>query len=79
MAGLSDIFTELHKILKIDPGETTPDGLFTLETTECLGQCDNAPALTVDEAIYGNLTAKKIRAVLQEYIKKRSGARRKKR
>ena len=78
MAGLSDIFTELHKILKINPGETTPDGLFTLETTECLGQCDNAPAMVVDEAIYGNLTAIKIKAILLKYMKKRRGARRKK-
>ena len=78
MAGLRDIFTELYKILKINLGETTPDGLFTLETTECQGQCDIAPAMAVDEAIYGNLTAKKIKAILQKYMKKRSRARRKK-
>ena len=78
MAGLSDIFTELHKILKINLGETTSDGLFTPETTECLGQCDIAPAMAVDEAIYGNLTEKKVKAILGKYMKKSSRARRKK-
>ena len=70
MAGVIDLFTELNKILKIDVGQTTPDHLFTLETTECLGQCDKAPAMAVDEAFYGNLTAKKIKAVIQKYKKK---------
>jgi len=76
MAGLSDIFTELQNILKINIGETTPDGLFTLETTECLGQCDKAPAMAVNEAFHGSLNAKNIEAILLKYKKKRSAARR---
>ena len=75
MAGLSDIFTELQNILKINIGETTPDGLFTLETSECLGQCDKAPVMAVNEAIYGSLSAKNIDVVLRKYKKKRSSAR----
>ena len=69
LAGLSDIVTELYKNLKIDLGETTTDGLFTLEPTECLGQCDKAPCISVDDEYYGNLTAKKIKAILQKYKK----------
>jgi NADH-quinone oxidoreductase subunit E len=60
MAGSNDILKELCKILKVDIGETTADELFTLETTECLGQCDTAPVMSVNDACYGNLTAKKI-------------------
>lgn len=70
MAGVIDLFTELNKILKIDVGQTTPDELFTLESTECLGQCDRAPVMAVDESFYGNLTAKRIKAILQKYKKK---------
>jgi NADH:ubiquinone oxidoreductase subunit E len=67
MAGAKDIFTELHRNLKIDFGETTAEGLFTLETTECLGQCDTAPGMSIDEVFYGNLTAKKINHILKDY------------
>ena len=70
MAGVMDLFTELNTILKIDVGQTTPDSLFTLETTECIGQCDKAPAMAVNDAFYGNLTARKIKAILKNYMKK---------
>ncbi len=67
MAGSKDIKKELCKILKVDIGETTADELFTLETTECLGQCDTAPVLSVNEDLYGNLTAKKISPIITDY------------
>lgn len=69
-AGVNDVFNELIGILKIDVGATTPDRLFTLETTECLGQCDLAPAMTVDDVTYGNLTAASIATILGRYRKK---------
>ena len=75
MAGLSDMISELQNILKINIGETTPDGQFTLETTECLGQCDKAPVMAVDEALYGSLSAKNINAILRKHKKKRSSTR----
>jgi NADH-quinone oxidoreductase subunit E len=78
MTGSRDILTELHRSLKIDFGETTVEGLFTLESTECLGQCDKAPGMLVDEAFYGNLTARKIKAVLQKYRTPGKPVRRKK-
>ena len=76
MAGLSDIISDLQNILKINIGETTPDGLFTLETTECLGQCDKPPAMAINEAFHGGLNTKNIEAILLNYKKKRSSSRR---
>ncbi len=70
LADLSDIFSELQNILKIDIGETTSDGQFTLETSECLGQCDKAPVMTVNEALYGGLSANSVKAILRKYKKK---------
>jgi len=67
MADSSDILAELRKILKLDIGKTTADGLFTLETTACLGQCDTAPGMSIDEVYYGNLTAKKVIHILKDY------------
>ena len=67
MTNSNDILAQFRKNLKIDVGETSADGLFTLETTECLGQCDSAPGMSIDEVYYGNLTAKKTRHILKDY------------
>ena len=68
LAGSKTILAELSRNLKIGIGETSAEGLFTLETTECLGQCDTAPGMSVDEVYYGNLTPKKIYTILQKYL-----------
>ncbi len=71
-AGVNDVFNELANVLRIDVDATTPDRLFTLETAECLGQCDRAPAMMVDDVVYGNLTAAGIAAIIGRYRKKRA-------
>ena len=67
MADSKDIPATLRSYLGIDVGATTADGVFTLETTECLGQCDTAPGMSVDGVFYGNLTARKIKHILKDY------------
>ena len=67
MTGAMDLLAELNALLKITINETTPDGLFTLETTECLGQCDQAPVMAVDEMLYAYLSVEKIEAVIEQY------------
>ncbi|MEA2055224.1 MAG: NAD(P)H-dependent oxidoreductase subunit E, partial [Candidatus Thermoplasmatota archaeon] len=44
---------------------TTSDEKFTLETVSCLGLCDKAPAMMVNEEIYENLTVKKVRDIIK--------------
>jgi NADH-quinone oxidoreductase subunit E len=46
--------------LGIQPGETTPDGRVTLEFAECLGACDQAPAVLVNDTLHGNMTKEKV-------------------
>ncbi len=70
-AGVNDVFNELTRVLQIEVGATTPDRLFTLETTECLGQCDLAPAMTVDDVVYGNLTTASIARLIGQFRKKK--------
>jgi NADH:ubiquinone oxidoreductase subunit E len=70
MADSEDIAAKLRGHLGVDVGATTADGLFTLETTECLGQCDSAPGMSIDAQYYGNLTAAKIETILQIYQNK---------
>ncbi len=55
----------IGKELGIGPGETTADGRFTFEQTNCIGACEQAPAMLVDEVVYGDLTPGKIKEILQ--------------
>jgi len=53
-----EVTNALQDFLNIKDGETTPDGLFTLESVACLGCCSLAPVLMIGENTYGKLTAK---------------------
>ncbi len=55
--------------LGIKDGETTADGLFTLKYVACLGCCSLAPAMMINDKVYGNLTADTVRAVLRGLAK----------
>jgi len=57
----------LKKELKINLGETTADEMFTLETCSCLGCCDQAPVMRINQTVYGSLTIEKIKQILNEY------------
>lgn len=62
--GYEGILEYLKKRLGIDLGETTADGLFTLLPIVCLGACDQAPAMMIDDTLYGNLDPAKIDEIL---------------
>jgi len=64
--GSESLLEYLKKKLKVDIGETTTDGAFTLELTSCLGICGVAPALMVNEEMVGNLTPERLDAILEE-------------
>ena len=61
-----NIIDVLQKELKINVNETTTDEVFTLETCSCLGCCDQAPVMRVNQTVYGNLTPEKIRKILND-------------
>jgi NADH:ubiquinone oxidoreductase subunit E len=67
MADSDDILQKLRHHLNVDIGATTVDEVFTLETTECLGQCDSAPGMSIDEQYYGNLTGGEIKRIINSY------------
>ena len=52
-----------------DNQNTTSDMLFTLETVSCLGACGLAPAMVIDDEVYGQVTPEKVNTVLDEMIK----------
>ncbi|PKN67731.1 MAG: NADH-quinone oxidoreductase subunit NuoE [Deltaproteobacteria bacterium HGW-Deltaproteobacteria-12] len=51
--------------LGIEPGQTTSDGRFSLELANCIGACDQAPAMLIDDVVYGNLTQAKVAEILK--------------
>ncbi len=55
LRGSGALLARLRHRLGIAPGQTTPDGKFTLTTVECLGNCENAPCLMVNFDYHGNL------------------------
>ena len=61
------IMDKLSKELNIKVGQTTPDNLFTLEATRCLGCCGLAPVMMIDQDVYGKLEPKKIPEILGKY------------
>ncbi|MGB9812063.1 MAG: NADH-quinone oxidoreductase subunit NuoE [Thermovenabulum sp.] len=56
--------------LKIEEGETTEDGLFTLQNVACLGCCSLAPVMMIDGEAYGKLTPDRAREIIREIYNK---------
>lgn len=71
LRGSDDIYDYLRKKLGISHKMTTPDGVFSLESVECIGACSWAPAMQVNYDFHENLTPEKIDRILDEYAAKK--------
>lgn len=65
--GAGDILTKLKEKLNISDGECTEDGNFSLESCRCIGACGLAPVMTVNEDVYGKITADDVEGILSKY------------
>ena len=65
--GSGDILDKIKEILGIEVGECTPDGLFSIEATRCIGACGLAPVLTVNDDVYGRLVVDDVPGILAKY------------
>lgn len=63
------ILDEIVMLLKIEPGKTTADGIFTLEATRCLGCCGLAPVIMIDDQVYGSLAPADLPKIIAQYKK----------
>jgi NADH-quinone oxidoreductase E subunit len=63
----TNILNELKEGLGIDVGETTDDEKFSLELSSCLGVCGVAPAIMINDTVYGNLNSEKLENILEKY------------
>ncbi|MBC7252343.1 MAG: NADH-quinone oxidoreductase subunit NuoE [Actinobacteria bacterium] len=66
------VLDELKRTLGIEPGETTEDMLFSLETVNCLGACALGPVVVIDDKYYGEVTPVKVKKIIAE-VKKGEG------
>ena len=66
MRGAEGVIAHLSRKLGVKPGETTPDGAFTLTEVECLGSCGTAPVVMVNEAYHENMSAEKLDRLVDE-------------
>ena len=67
--GAQLVLDELEKVLGVPAGSTTPDGLFTLNATRCLGACGLAPVMTIDGEVHAKMTPDAALALLEEIRK----------
>ena len=65
--GSQNIIDRFCELLKVRPGETTPDGKFTIDALRCIGACAIAPAVTINGKVYANLTVDRVEKILKEY------------
>jgi NADH-quinone oxidoreductase subunit F len=67
VSGSDNILEIIQEELEVEVGGITTDRLFTLEFSACLGVCEVAPAIQIDEVVFGNLNRDKVRQILADY------------
>lgn len=67
IGGHESVLGAIQQQLDIAPGQTTADGRFTLLPVCCLGNCDKAPALMIDDDTFGNVSADSVGKLLEDY------------
>ena len=66
VGGISQIIEKAKQILGIEPGQTTEDGLITLELCRCVGACSQAPVIVVDEEVQGRVKPNRFPKTIQD-------------
>ena len=71
--GAGEILERIEKKLKIAAGSITPDGMFSIDSTRCIGACGLAPIVTVNDDIYDRVSPVDVDAILDKYINDSEG------
>ena len=65
--GCEQVREQIKRIYEVDLGQTTSDGRLTVLPIACLGQCERAPAMLIDQDVYGDVTPEKVERILERY------------
>ena len=71
--GSEKVLDKVKEVLKIDVGQTTEDGLFSIEATRCVGACGLAPVFTVNDEVYGKATPEMVESVIKRIKEDQEG------
>ena len=71
--GAAKVLELMEDELDIKVGQTTPDMLFTLDETRCIGACGLAPVLVIDEQVYARVEPEQVKGIIAEYREKSEG------
>ena len=66
MKGAEDVIEGAKEHLGINLGETTADGIFTIESCECLGRCSAGPSMILNEQYMGVLSSERIKSIIDQ-------------
>ncbi len=69
VGGIDQIIEKAKQALGIEPGQTTPDGLITLEVCRCVGACSQAPVVVVDDTVHGRVQPNRFPKLIQDIQK----------
>ena len=67
MSGAGELLNEICKLLDISDGETTGDGLFSLEVQSCIGACGQSPVMAVNGEYHSGISVKEVREIIKQY------------
>jgi len=67
--GSEQITEQVTRELQISPGQTSPDGMFSLHKVRCLGCCALAPVVKVNEAVHATVSRQQVKSILERYKK----------
>lgn len=73
IAGATKLIKELEKLLRTRHGETTRDGLFSIEIVSCMGACSHAPVMAINDEPYIHLTIEEVRHIVDDLKKQEQG------
>lgn len=65
--GAQQIIDKFSELLGVAPGETTADGLFTIDALRCIGACGIAPAVTINGTVYPKMTVDQVSEIIDDY------------
>lgn len=68
--GSATVLQELQKLLKISAGQTTRDGLFSIEVVACIGACGLAPVISINGEFHAKVTTESLKGIIDEYRNK---------
>lgn len=71
--GSDKIIEKLEEVFGIEAGDTTPDGIFSIEVLRCLGACGLGPVMTVNEEVYTRIKPDKVKEIIDRILEKEEG------